>query len=78
MDRPSETGEYRQLERALTVVGLNSKNVKEFGYRNMGDFNMVAEDSPNVEYFSFGSKKRELQMNELLKHGYEIITDHKI
>ena len=39
---------------------------------------MVAEDVPSVEYFSFGSKKRELQLNELLKHGYEIITNHKI
>ena len=62
----------------MTVVGLGSKNVKEFGYRNMSDFNQFAEDSPRVEYFSFGSKKRELQLNELLRLGYEIITNHKI
>ena len=62
----------------MTVVGLGSKNVKEFGYRNMSDFNSFVEDSPRVEYFSFGSKKRELQLNELLRLGYEIITNHKI
>ena len=62
MDRPNSelSLDYRQLERALTVVGMGSKNVKEFCYRNMTDFNQVAEDSPRVEYFSFGSKKREL------------------
>ena len=80
MDRPADDLglDYRQLERALTVVGLGTKNVKEFGYRNMSDFNNVVEDSPRVEYFSFGTKKRELQLNELLKNGYEIITEHKI
>ena len=80
MDRPDNelSLDYRQLERALTVVGMGTKNVKEFGYRNMADFNQVAEDSPSVEYFSFGTKKRELQLNELLKNGYQIITEHKI
>lgn len=66
------------MERAVSVVGLGVKNINEFGKRNIGDFNLVAEDSPSVHYYSFGSKKRELQISELLQHGYEIITDHKI
>ena len=44
----------------------------------MDDFNLVAEDSKKVQYYSFGSKKRELQISELLRHGYEVITEHKI
>ena len=39
---------------------------------------MICEDSPDVNYYSFGSKKRELQISELLRPGYELITEHKI
>uniref|UniRef100_A0A7S3I180 Uncharacterized protein n=1 Tax=Favella ehrenbergii TaxID=182087 RepID=A0A7S3I180_9SPIT len=39
---------------------------------------MVAEDSESVSYFSFGTKKRELQISELLRKGFEVITEHKI
>ena len=48
------------MERALAVVGLGRKNVQEFQQRNLDDFNEVAEDMPGVDYFSFGTKKREL------------------
>ena len=44
----------------------------------MADFNLVAEDDPEIRYYSFGTKKQELQMSELLRPGYEIITEHKI
>jgi len=44
----------------------------------MADFNLVAEDDPDIRYYSFGTKKQELQMSELLRPGYEIITEHKI
>jgi len=70
--------QLKWLEKALGVVGLGSKNVNEFAQRNIDDFNLVAEDQPDVNYFSFGTKKRELQISELLRHGYEVITEHKI
>ena len=38
----------------------------------------MVEDVPSVRYFSFGSKKRELLISELLRQGYEIITEHKV
>ena len=44
----------------------------------MADFNLVADDDPDIRYYSFGTKKQELQMSELLRPGYEIITEHKI
>ena len=62
------------MERALGVVGMGVRNVQEFSQRNLDDFNMVAEDHPNVDYFSFGTKKRELLLNDLLRRGYEIIN----
>ena len=70
--------QLKWLEKALGVVGLGSKNINEFAQRNIDDFNLVAEDQPGVDYFSFGTKKRELQISELLRHGYEVITEHKI
>ena len=48
------------MERSFGIVGLGIKNVQEFQHRNMNDFNSVVEDMPNVRYYSFGSKKREL------------------
>ena len=44
----------------------------------MKDFNLVAEDAEGVEYFSFGSKKRELQISELLRPAFAMITEHKV
>ena len=66
------------IEKSLSVVGLGIKNFNEFAAHNLDAFNMVVEDSDRVKYFSFGSKKRELQISELLRPGYEIITDRKI
>ena len=66
------------IEKSLSVVGMGIKNINEFAQHNIDDFNLVAEDSDRVKYFSFGSKKRELQISELLRHGYEVITEHKI
>ena len=60
------------------MVGLGANNINEFSKRNMADFNLVAEDDPEIRYYSFGTKKQELQMSELLRPGYEIITEHKI
>lgn len=57
---------------------MGVKNVNEFQQRNIDDFNLVNEDHPSVSYYSFGAKKRELQISELLRQGFEIITNHKI
>ena len=52
--------DMRFLEKSFAVVGLGVKNVNEFQQRNLDDFNLVAEDSNRVKYFSFGTKKREM------------------
>jgi len=39
----------------------------EFASRNMRAFNEVALDDPSIKYASFGAKRKELQLNELLK-----------
>ena len=66
------------MEQAFGVVGLGRTNINEFSKRNLADFNLIAEDVPGVKYYSFGAKKSELMMTELLRPGYEIITEHKI
>ena len=33
---------------------------------------------PEVDYYSFASKKQELQISELLRAGHEIICDHRV
>ena len=73
-----EDPNWHKMEKGLNVVGLGCKNVMEFTTRNMTDFNLVAEDCADVRYFSFGTKKRELQISELLRPGYELITQHRI
>ena len=60
------------------MVGLGPKNIDEFLHRNMNDFNLVVEDDPDVSHYSYGTRKRELQLSELLRPGYQIITEHKI
>ncbi len=47
-------------EKAIEAVGLSQKAVHEFTSSNIADFNRVAEDAKNVEYFSIGAHKQRL------------------
>jgi len=47
-------------EKALEVIGMSTRNVAEFTSENMKAFNQVVENDPNVKYFSFGAKQKEL------------------
>ena len=69
-------GDLSQLERAFNLLGVGRKNVEEFHSRNMAHFNEVATDCPGVGYYSFGARQKEMQMSEVLRTGFEIITDH--
>lgn len=78
MKRPQETSNIHQMEKTFEVLGMSLKNAEEFHHSNMEAFNQVATDAQEVDYYSFGAKKKELQMSELLRPGYEIITNHEI
>ena len=64
--------------RALEVLGVTLESVKEFGSRNMRAFNKVCEDKEDVMYFSFGAKRKQPQICELLRPNFPIITEHQI
>jgi len=78
MRRPDIHPTFYNMEKAFEVLGMNFKNAEEFSHANISAFNEVATDSPDVDYYSFGAKKKELQMTELLRPGYQIITNHDI
>jgi hypothetical protein len=44
----------------------------------MRAFNQVCTDVYGVKYSSFGAKRKEAQICELLRANYEIITEHQI
>ena len=67
----------QRTEKAIEALGLGLQSVEEFQSKNIRDFNEVCEDCPDVDYYSFGTKKQELQISELLRYGYKIITDYK-
>ena len=67
----------QRTEKALEALGLGLKSVEEFQSKNIRDFNEVCEDCADVDYYSFGTKKQELQISELLRYGYSVITDYK-
>jgi hypothetical protein len=66
------------MEHAFDILGMSKKNVEEFASDNMQDFNEVAVDADSVGYYSFGSKKKELEISEVLRPAYKIITDFAI
>lgn len=70
--------EIDRLEKAIEQLGLGTKSVEEFQSVNIRDFNEFCEDCPDVDYYSFGTKKKELQISELLRGGYSIITDYRM
>lgn len=78
MRKPTLTMEIKHMEKTFEVLGMSFKNAEEFLDANIEAFNQVATDSDIVDYYSFGAKKKELQMTELLKPGYQIITNHEI
>jgi hypothetical protein len=49
---------------------MSIRNAGEFTSENMRAFNQVAEDDKNVVYSSFGAKRKELQIGELLRANY--------
>ena len=65
------------LEKAIEALGLGWQSIEEFQSRNIEDLNMVCEDCENVDYYSFSTKKQHLQVSELLRAGWEVITDNK-
>ena len=65
-----ESTEMFRMERAFEMLGMSWENVQEFNTKNMTNFNEGVEDVEGVGYYSFGSKKKELHMNELLRPGY--------
>lgn len=66
----------QNLEKTFEVLGITGRAVQEFTPFNMGAFNEVCEDHPNVEYYSIGAKKGGRVMNIMLRDGYEMITNH--
>ena len=43
------------MDKVFEAVGLSQKNVVEYTSENIGNFNLVAEDSSEVDYYSVGS-----------------------
>ena len=78
MSRPTYNAAVLHMEKTFEVLGMSLKNAEEFSHANMAAFNEVATDSTDVDYYSFGAKKKELDMSELLKPGFEIITNHEM
>lgn len=62
------------LEKTFEILGITGRAVQEFTTYNMGNFNEVCEDHPNVEYYSIGAKKNGRVMNIMLRDGYEMVT----
>ena len=75
---PDQFGDLSQMEKAFEALGMSNRNVLEFTSDNLSAFNEVAADKHGVDYYSFGAKRKEAQINELLRAGYEVITDHEI
>ena len=42
----------------------------------MTAFNEVATNAKHVKYYSFGAVRKELQLSELLRANFEVITEH--
>ena len=66
------------LEKAFEVMGLSLESAQEYCNANMKAFNEVATDSDDVDYYSFSAKKTQMGMCDLLKPGWEMITNFEI
>ena len=75
---PDQYGNIAYLEHAFDVLAMSKPNVLEFKSDNMADFNEVAVDADSVGYYSFGAQKSELQISQVLRPAYKIITDFAI
>ena len=64
-----------RVDRVFESVGLSQKNAYEFSSENISDFNQVAVDSPDVDYYSVGAQKKPFKVNDILRFSQEIIYD---
>ena len=66
------------VEKAFEVMGLSLESAQEYCNANMKAFNEVATDCDDVDYYSFSAKKTQSGMCDLLKPGWEMITNNEI
>lgn len=78
LQHPAEFGDLSQSDRAFDVLGMSTRNVAEFTSKNMAAFNEVVADKRNCNYFSFGAKKKELMVNDLLRSNHSLITEQRV
>ena len=63
------------MERVFDVLGMSIKNIQEYTPQNIRDFNLVANDAQDVEYFSVGAQKPYFHVANVLKHSHDIISE---
>ena len=71
---PEQYGDLSHTERAIEALGMSLRNAAEFTSKNMHAFNQIATDADDVQYYSFGAKRKEMQIGDLLRANYEKIT----
>lgn len=67
---PNVYGDLTHSEKAFEALGMSIMNVAEFTSKNMKAFNEVASDAAEIDYYSFGAKRREFQLSELLRANF--------
>jgi hypothetical protein len=75
---PEQYGDLSHTEHAIEALGMSLRNAAEFTSMNMHAFNQIAADADDVAYYSFGAKRKEMQIGDLLRANFEKITQHKI
>lgn len=71
---PEQYGDLSHTEHAIEALGMSLRNAGEFTSKNMHAFNQIATDADGVQYYSFGAKRKEMQIGDLLRANYEKIT----
>lgn len=67
-----------KMQTPFTLLGMNLKNVTEYCTKNMEAFNEVVQDHKDVSYYSFGSKKKDEELSDLLREAYEPLTGREL
>ena len=65
-NKDSQDEIFDNLERVFEILGITADASKEFSTHNIGNFNEICEDVPNVQYYSIGAQKNGSTITKLI------------
>lgn len=68
-------GSMEHMDRVFEILGITRQAALEFSTHNLAAFNSICPNNKSTSYYSLGAKKSGRTMNDILRHGHDVIVN---